>query len=262
MTATAAVFESPDKPLQLRSFELPVLQDGEALVEIDCCTVCGSDLHSIHGARTVPVPTILGHEIIGRVTDLGGVVHDIDGRPLAVGDRVSWAIAASCGDCFYCAHDIPQKCGQLFKYGHEAISDRHPLSGGLATHCHLATGTSIVRVPSSLPDTVAGPAGCATATVAAALRTAGSCDGRTVVVHGAGMLGLTAAAMARHCGAEYVFVTDIDTQRLQRAQDFGATHLSVDELSACTGELTSCWICPGHRTRWKHRWTSSELVDD
>ena len=82
--------------------------------------------------------------------------------------------------------ELPQKCEQLFKYGHERITPAHPLSGGLAEFCHLALGTPILPVPDALPDLVACPVNCATATVAAALRAAGGCRGRSVLVQGAG----------------------------------------------------------------------------
>jgi putative phosphonate catabolism associated alcohol dehydrogenase len=234
MNATAAIFHSPDRPLELTSISLPQLREGEVLVEVDCCTLCGSDLHSISGARSVPVPTILGHEIVGHVVDVQGNVVDVTGEPVEVGNRVSWSIAASCGCCFFCNEGPEQKCEQLFKYGHQQISNDYPLSGGLATHCHLVAGTAIVKVPESLPDSVASPAGCATATVAAALRTAGRCEGQTIVIHGAGMLGLTAAAMAQSRGADNVIVTDLDADRVLQAAAFGATYPSLDGLSELT----------------------------
>ena len=235
MNATAAIFRGPNTPLDLTSVPLPRLRGGEVIVEVDCCTLCGSDLHSISGVRRVPVPTILGHEIAGHVVDIQGDVSDLNGEPIGIGDRIGWSIAASCGRCFFCLQGPPQKCEQLFKYGHEQITDEYPLSGGLASHCHLVAGTAIVHVPDSLPDVVASPAGCATATVTAALRTAGSCDDRTIVIHGAGMLGLTAAAMARSRGAANVIVTDIDEGRVRRAAAFGTTQSSLDALSELTG---------------------------
>ncbi len=140
-----------------------------------------------------------------------------------MGDRVTWSVASSCGACFYCELGVPQKCEHLFKYGHERTDPRHPLSGGLAEHCHLAQGTAVLKVPDLLPDEVACPANCATSTVAAALRVAGDCRNRAVLVQGAGMLGLTAAAMARHQRAREVIVCDLDEQRLAQAVRFGAT---------------------------------------
>jgi alcohol dehydrogenase len=162
---------------------------------------------------------------LGRVAALPNKpVVDLAGRPLAVGDRVTWSIAASCGECFFCRRDLPQKCERLFKYGHEKIEAAHPLSGGLAEYCHLARGTALLRVPDALPDEVACPANCATATVAAALRVAGDCRDAVVLIQGAGMLGLTASAMAKSRGARVIMVTDPDANRLPWALRFGATH--------------------------------------
>jgi alcohol dehydrogenase len=152
-------------------------------------------------------------------------------------------VAASCGSCFFCLDGLPQKCERLFKYGHERTSDRHPLSGGLADYCHLVAGTAIFRVPPDLPDVVACPANCATATVAAAMRYAGPCDGRVVLVQGAGMLGLTAAAMAASGGAPEVIVCDKLAERLLRAGRFGATRTvradDGDALRAAVAQATS-----------------------
>ncbi|MBP86947.1 MAG: alcohol dehydrogenase [Planctomycetaceae bacterium] len=244
--ARAAVFHTPGKPLELCEFALPVLQAGEALVEITCSTICGSDLHTIRGDRPVAGPTVLGHEMIGRIAELsasGSKLCDVAETPLEIGDRVTWSVAASCGKCFFCDHGLPQKCEQLFKYGHET-TNRSALSGGLAKFCHLIRGTAIVKVPDSLSDHVACPANCATATVAAAVRTAGGCQDQTVVIHGAGMLGLTTAAMAATQGAASVIVSDLSEQRLVRARDFGATNtVDVREdpsaLSEATRDVTS-----------------------
>ena len=226
-TARAITFHGPGRALETIEFALPKLQAGEVLVKVSCSTLCGSDLHTYHGDRGTPCPTILGHEILGVVAELpaGAPVLDHFGMPLEIGARVTWGIAASCGDCFFCRHELPQKCATLFKYGHQQITDAHPLSGGMAEYCHLAAGTPVFRVPESLPDTVACPANCATATVAAALRVAGQHSEGTLLIHGAGMLGLTAAAMARWQGYRDVIVIDVNPQRLSRATEFGATHV-------------------------------------
>ena len=231
-SSLAAVFHAAGRPLTLERYELPTPGPGEVLVRITCSTLCGSDVHTFLGHRSTPVPTVLGHEIMGVVArqDPDQTVSDHTGRRLQVGDRVTWSIAACCGDCFFCNRDVPQKCEQLFKYGHEKIVAEHPLSGGLADYCHLAAGTAIFRVPDSLPDTIACPANCATATVAAAMRVGGGCEGKSVLIQGAGMLGLTACAMARSRGAQEVIVCDVNAERLERAGEFGASRkLSVSE---------------------------------
>lgn len=226
-TSRAAVFRSPGEPLSIERFPLPELASGETLVRVECCTLCGSDLHSALGHRSVPVPTILGHEIVGQVAgvSLDQSPCDVSGTPLKAGDRVVWSVAASCGQCDRCSHGMPQKCRQLFKYGHEKITDTHPLSGGLAEFCHLASGTPVVRIGDDLPVHEIAPVSCATATVAEAVQCATSIANRRILIFGAGMLGLTAAAMARWNGAAEVAVCDVDSERLERASEFGATSL-------------------------------------
>lgn len=244
--ARAVVFDGPGTPLQFRNFDLPQVRAGEVLVRITTATVCGSDLHTFQGKRSTPCPTILGHEIIGRVAELpsGESVSDIHGNPLKTGDRVTWSVAARCGECFFCTHGLPQKCEHLFKYGHERITENHQLSGGVAEYCHLVKGTAILRVPDELPDKVACPANCATATVAAAMRYGGDCKDGVVLVQGAGMLGLTNAAMARSRGAREVIVCDVSPQRLEMAEQFGATETVLIQkdatpLSGAVSRLTS-----------------------
>lgn len=224
-TSLATIFHESSVPLTLETFPLPRLGQGEVLVRITCATICGSDVHTFLGRRSTPVPTILGHEIMGIVAalDPDQPACDYTGRPLEIGDRITWSIAASCGNCFFCQRDVPQKCESLFKYGHERIVPEHPLSGGLAEYCHLAAGTAVVTVPNALPDPVACPANCATATVAAALRVGALNPGDSVLIQGAGMLGLTAAAMASSRGAQQVIVCDVDAARVERAARFGAT---------------------------------------
>jgi len=155
-----------------------------------------------------------------------GSALDSSGQLVQVGDRITWSVAASCGCCQRCENQFPQKCESLFKYGHELCSDGKELSGGLAQYCVLQPGTAVLRIPEGLPDAVAWPANCATATVAAALRQAGDLNGKRVLVLGAGMLGLTACAMTRTVGAATVCLCEPNQQRRQRAVDFGATEIT------------------------------------
>ncbi len=231
----AIVFNGSDKPLECQPFALPQLKAGELLIKVRCSTLCGSDVHTFEGRRSTPCPTILGHEILGEVVELPpGGLSDASGDALQPGDRVTWAVAANCGDCFYCRSGLPQKCTSLFKYGHEQIREGHALSGGLAEYCHLAVGTCVLKVPPELPDEVACPVNCATATIAAALRYAGEVAGCAVLIQGAGMLGLTAAAMARSQGANEIIVTDTDEKRLLVATRFGATSTCLVESQSDT----------------------------
>ncbi|WP_405605934.1 zinc-binding dehydrogenase [Streptomyces sp. NBC_01410] len=224
---------------------------GEVLVRIDLATVCGSDLHTVSGRRPSPTPSVLGHEQVGTVVAVGSDAPAcVDGTPLVPGLRVVWSVTASCGSCDRCRRGAPQKCRHLRKYGHEPLDERAPLTGGFATHCVLLPGTAVVAVPDGLPDAVAGPASCATATVAAAVQAVGPLDGRRVLVTGAGMLGLTAVAMAARAGA-HVTAVDPSPARRTQAEQFGAAHVqdvheppdTVDaalELSGRTEAVRTC----------------------
>ncbi len=235
-SSLAAIFEGQPGQLVLRQVALPSLAADEILIRVLGCTLCGSDLHSIEGRRSVPIPTVLGHEIVGEIADFGSSVarRDLLGQELQVGDRVTWAIVAHCGVCFFCQRGLPQKCLQGVKYGHEALRPGQELRGGLAEHCLLAPGTSVIKLSASLPLEVVCPASCATATIAAAIEAIGQeLRDRSVCVFGAGMLGLTACAMLRSRGAAFVTCVDPLDARRQLASKFGATHLlTPTELTA------------------------------
>jgi len=241
MKSLAAVFDGVTREMQLRELEVPALQPGETLVRVLGCTLCGSDLHTYEGHRQVPVPTVLGHEIVGAIEAFGERTPRVDlaGHELKLGDRVTWALVASCGECFYCTRNLPQKCLRSVKYGHEAFKPGRELLGGLAEHCLLVRGTAIIRVPDLLPLEVACPASCATSTVAAALEAAGDLQGRTIGILGAGMLGLTACAMSRAAGAEQIVCVDKNEARRGQALNFGATHaIAPAEVTQLSRELT------------------------
>ena len=223
-TARAALFEGPEVPLRLARLPIPPLGAGELLVGPSLCTLCASDRHTFFGRRPARVPLVLGHEIVGRIAAFGPgePARDHQGRALERGERVVWSLVASCGECFFCRRDLPQKCESAFKYGHESALGPRALSGGLAELCVIARGTTIVSLPEDLPDEVAAPAGCVGATAAAALRVAESVPGEVVAVLGAGMLGLCAAAMAKTAGAQAVVVCDPEAGRRGWAERFGA----------------------------------------
>lgn len=239
--ALAAIFSGCGHPFRLEEFPVPKPGPGEILVDITCSTICGSDLHTWHGRRQEPTPCVLGHEIVGRIVSFGARTPRVDlkGDSLTEGDRITWTIAASCGDCFFCRRGLPQKCEHLFKYGHNAIAPGREFSGGFAECCILTAGTGIVKLPDHLSDSLAAPANCAVSTVAAAMRLAGPLGGNTVTILGCGVLGMNAVAMARFLGAEKVIACDLSPDRSALASRFGATHFAApDELLEMTRDLT------------------------
>ena len=232
-SCNAAVFHKPGEPLAIQQFEVPRnTERGAALCRVRMSTICGSDLHTIGGRRKEPTPIILGHEIIGDVVALGdGLDRDGFGDRLNVGDRVTWSIMASCGDCFYCNRHLPQKCERLRKYGHSSCSEWPHLTGGYAEYIYLFPGTAIFRIPEAVSDAVATPANCALSTVINAAETIGLNEGETILVQGAGLLGINLVALAADAGAKKVFVTDVNPRRLELAAEFGADRcINVGDL--------------------------------
>jgi putative phosphonate catabolism associated alcohol dehydrogenase len=201
--------------VDVQKVDLPALGAGETLVRVRLATVCGSDLHTVTRRRRAPCPSVLGHEAVGTVV-AGGT------RSIAVGDRVVWSVTVSCGRCVRCRSGFTAKCSSVRKIGHERFDGDWPLSGAYAEHVVLPAGTAMAKVPDAMPDAVSAPAACATATVMATLEAAGNVAGRRVLVIGAGMLGLTAAAALAEAGAR-VRVNDLDPQRLEMVSRFGGT---------------------------------------
>lgn len=221
---TAMVWLEPGRPHEAVAVPSVVLAPGDLLVEVELATVCGSDVHTTRGDRGAPAPLVLGHEQVGHVVALGPGAVAADGKPLTVGQRVVWSLTVSCGDCATCRRGLPQKCETVRKYGHERLVTGWELSGGFATHVHVRAGTAVVPVDADLPAELLAPVSCGTATAVAALDAASTIvplDGAVVLVTGAGLIGLTATALATDAGARVV-VVDPDAARRRLAVRFGA----------------------------------------
>ncbi len=217
-------------PLQITELPLPdAIENGAVLVRVRCSTICGSDIHTIRGRRSEPAPLILGHEIVGEVVETGGQLLDMNGSELRPGDRITWSIMASCGDCFFCRRGLEQKCIELKKYGHRCINDFPGMTGGFAEYIYLYPGTAIVKIPAAISDTVAAPVNCALATAVHCVEQAVKEDAGNVLVLGAGLLGLNCTAYLKSCSKARITVTDVNRDRLETALHFGADEiLDVD----------------------------------
>jgi L-iditol 2-dehydrogenase len=224
----AIFFLGVGEPLEAREYPLPEELEPEAiLVKTKMATVCGSDMHSWRGRRPFPTPSVLGHEGVGNIIRLGDAVQrDTAGQSLAVGDRITWTIMAACGHCTFCrVHGLEQKCLDLFKYGH-VVSDEPPyFLGTFGEYVYLKPGTGVFKLPAEMPDETASPLMCAAATVVGGLDKAGVNPGDTVVIQGAGMLGLYASAFAKAMGAGQVIMVDVLDKRLEVASHYGADAL-------------------------------------
>lgn len=228
-SSTITVFSAPGQPITLEKVDIPPLKSGEVLIQNEYVTLCRSDLNTYLGKRKEKTPTILGHEIVGRILAFAPDHDQMDtrGDTIQVGDRASWAIYASDPTDALSRQGIPQKAQDLFKYGHECITVTNNLHGGLSEYTILRRHTPIIKLDEHLPLPVAAIINCSVATVAGAIRLAGELTGRNVLVSGVGMLGIVAVAMCKVMGAAKVIAVDIQKDRLQLAKKFGADEMML-----------------------------------
>lgn len=223
-TGTIVVFEGPEKPLAMMEKQVREINPDEIRVKNLYTTICGSDLHTYAGIRKEKCPTVLGHEIIGYIEEIGSRHSGRDGAGLLlnVGDRITWSVFSSDAASKNALRGIPQKGDNLFKYGHAQITEEDAFHGGLAEYCILRKGTSVFKIPDELPLEIASTINCAIATVAGALRLAGDVKDKAVLITGMGLLGLTCAAICHEAGAATIIAADINNERLEAALRFGA----------------------------------------
>src|ERR1043166_2469195 len=224
----ASVLENFKAPLRLRDYPLPSLEPGAALVRTQMAGICGTDVHLWKGELPITLPVILGHETVGVIEQLGaGLTKDWSGEPLRIGDRVTWTSTTSCGKCYYCAEKHqPTRCPQRRAYGIGYRSDQPPhFLGGYAEFHYLRPGANIFRIPDDLPTESVIGAGCALITAIHGVERTGIEWQDTVVVQGAGPVGIAALAVAKSAGASEVTVIGGPKHRLDTAKEFGADHV-------------------------------------
>jgi len=216
---------------RVERFAVPDPDEGALLVAVELGGVCGTDAHLIEGRLPMPTPVVLGHEGVGRVARLGpGLERDALGRSLAEGDLVAWASSIPCGRCDACVHlREPTLCGSREVYGINRRADRWPhLSGSWADRIYLHPGTTLARLPDGIGPAEVIALGCAGPTVVHGLRVAPVRLGDTVVVQGAGPVGMAAAMLARLAGAGQVILVGGPAQRLAVARELDLAGAYVD----------------------------------
>jgi threonine dehydrogenase-like Zn-dependent dehydrogenase len=223
----AAVFFGPGKPFELREVTLPEVEPDAVVIDVSLANVCGSDLHFWRGDAPLRLPEdgwIFGHEMTGRVARLGANVKtDSLGRRLREGDRVAYSYFYPCGRCYVCLNKEPANCPAKIERPRGPREFPH-FHGAFAEYYYLRPGGSIFTVPDSLPDELVSPVNCALSQVIFGLEQAGLGFGDSVVIQGAGGLGIQAAAVAKDMGAATVIVVDQIPGRLELARAFGADH--------------------------------------
>lgn len=234
----AAVMRAYGEALALEEVPLPdELEPGAAVVEIAATTLCGTDAHlwegRFAGFLDVAMPMIHGHEMVGRVVAIHPAERrDAIGREIALGDRIVWSEAV-CGHCYACTVLGETVMCERRGMGFAQRADRPPyVVGGLAEHVYVRPGCQRLVVPDEVQDAWAAAAGCAVKTMLRAFRNGGGVrPDSTVVVQGAGPLGLFATAYARASGAGTVITIGAPERRLAVARAWGADEISIDEVA-------------------------------
>ncbi|CAN5675439.1 S-(hydroxymethyl)mycothiol dehydrogenase [soil metagenome] len=218
------VARSEGAPVSVETITVPDPGLGEALVRVQACGVCHTDLHYREGAINDDFPFFLGHEAAGTVAAVG---DDVEG--LAPGDFVILAWRAPCGVCRSCARGRPWYCfASRNAEQRMTLADGTPLEpalgiGAFAELTLVAAGQAVKVDPAARPE-AAGLIGCGVmAGFGAAVNTGGVSRGDTVAVFGCGGVGDAAIAAAAMAGARRVIAVDIDSRKLDWAREFGAT---------------------------------------
>ena len=226
-TGTAAIFKGPGNPFELVTMPLPEVEPGGILIRNTAAVICGSDLHVWRGDSGRPWtrdPIILGHEFTGKVAALGkGAETDSLRRPLKEGDRVAFPFFFPCHNCYHCIRGEHRACQFRSRPNNRGIEEYPYASGGYSEYFYIPPNAYKYIVPDELPDAAIPPVNCALAQVLFALDEARVRFGDTVVVQGAGGLGIYATAVAADMGASQVIVIDGQAQRLELAERCGAT---------------------------------------
>src|SRR5690242_20255077 len=211
-------------PVELTTVVVPDPGPGEALVRIQACGVCHTDLHYREGGIGEDFPYLLGHEAAGVVEAVGPEVTGV-----APGDFVVLNWRAVCGQCRACRRGRPWYCFATHNAAQKmTLADGTPLSpalgiGAFAEKTLVAAGQATKVDPRARPE-AAGLLGCGVmAGLGAALLTGAVGRGDTVAVFGCGGVGDAAIAGARLAGAKRVIAVDLDPKKLEWAKDFGAT---------------------------------------
>jgi threonine dehydrogenase-like Zn-dependent dehydrogenase len=237
MTGRVAVLKAYGGDFELREYPVPDPEPGAVLVRLTRAGVCGSDLHIWRGEMkevygSPPRDLTFGHEMCGRVARRGaGVAVDSSGQPLQEGDRVTFLYFFPCGRCPVCLRDEMGSCPRKIRPNRVAGTPPY-FNNAYGDYYYLRPGGFVFKIPGEVSNDVATPANCALAQVIYGLTRAGLRAGDTVVIQGAGGLGLNAVAVARDMGAERIIVFDRVAARLELARAFGADHaLSLADLT-------------------------------
>lgn len=206
----AVVTQKCDGNVEIIEKDIRPLEANEALVEVEYCGVCHTDLHVAAGDYGDKPGRVLGHEGIGIVTKVADGVSALN-----VGDRVSIAwLFKSCGACEYCNSGRETLCRSVLNAGYTA-------DGGMATHC-IVDADYAVKVPEGLDPAQASSITCAGVTTYKGIKVSGVRPGQWIAIYGAGGLGNLGVQYAKKVFGAHVIAVDINDNKLALAKESGA----------------------------------------
>ncbi len=250
MSVVAMVQTGPGQ-LHEETLPMPEVGDLEAIVRVEACGLCGSDLEfykapdAFFRGRYGPVyPVIRGHEPVGVIEQIGeGAAHR---RGLKVGDRVAVDPFIPCGICRFCVNGTGEMCvgwGRASTYGSIPLSESPGIWGGYATHLFVTQHSVLHPIPSHIGPELGTLYNALGAGIRWGVDLPGTTIGSTVVVLGCGQRGMCCAIAARHAGAKLVVVTGLtsDRHKLDLALEFGmdaAVDVQQESVVDVVRELT------------------------
>ncbi len=224
-TIKAAVAHAFNAPLSVEEVTLRPPAGREVEVTLAAVAICHSDISAAEGAWGGDLPAVYGHEAAGRITAVGDGVTGY-----AIGDAVIVTLIRACGTCPSCATGVPVHCGASYDRmaGPLTTGAGGPLQHGLACGAFaekaVVDQSQIAKIPADMPMDAACLLSCGVITgVGAVVNTGQVRPGQTVVVIGAGGVGLNAIQGARIAGAARIIAVDMTEEKLATARDFGAT---------------------------------------
>ncbi|MER5185174.1 S-(hydroxymethyl)mycothiol dehydrogenase [Streptomyces sp. NPDC002896] len=224
-TVKGVIARAKGAPVELTDVVVPDPGPGEAVVDVQACGVCHTDLHYREGGINDEFPFLLGHEAAGIVSEVGEGVTNV-----APGDFVILNWRAVCGQCRACAKGKPWYCFNTHNAAQKmTLADGTELSPALGIGAFaektLVHSGQCTKVDPEAPAAAAGLLGCGVmAGFGAAVNTGGVARGDSVAVIGCGGVGNAAIAGAVLAGASKVIAVDVDDRKLEWARGFGATH--------------------------------------
>jgi alcohol dehydrogenase len=224
------------RTVSLQQVPDPELADaGDAVIRVTSTSICGSDLHLIHGALPSTPPYVLGHEYVGVVTEVGAGVHGV-----AVGDRVVGPAAPWCGACAMCRRGQIQLCQRGGVFGSGPTFGG--LGGAMAEFLRVPHADTVLsKIPDGVTDEQALLLGDVLSTGMTGVRHATAGPGGVLVVIGCGPVGLSAVHTARLFAPSEVIAVDRVPTRLKVAEQLGATRTidaSTEDVGAIVAEIT------------------------